>query len=288
MVGLDRPGTSPFGPAQRTWNLATHLAGVDVTLALPATAARPPHASSLRLLPYAQGGEALRSALASHDMVLIHTLALHDFPFLAGAGLPLVVDLGVPFGLELLEAPQAPPSDARRREFSEELRILNELLRAGDFFLCGEEARRGFWLGMLCANHRVNPHTLAQGADLRHLLDVVPDAIEGDDPRTGPLAAFCARPRRAPDQGLYVTPVEQVAQARAETIESLLEFNYWHRSSVERGGAIEYLAGQVRQLQAELERYRQGGEAQPREPSLRALLFRRIQQRLERLGGRFR
>jgi hypothetical protein len=181
---------------------------------------------------------------------------LHNFPFLAQTGRPLVVDLAIHFLPERLETNPPPPSALEASVFSEELRILNELLRTGDFFLCASEAKRGFWLGMLFANHRVNPHTLARGGDLRSLLAVVPELSDQDEEQAGPLATFCANPQHAPDQGLYVTDLERVAKDRGEVIEGLLEFNYWYGSSIDRGGAIEYLESEVRNLKAELEQYR--------------------------------
>jgi hypothetical protein len=258
VVGLDLPDNPDSWPTIRTWRLITRLPGVDVTVALPASSAAAAPAGPIRFLPYGADGVALQAALGSHDAVVVHSFALHDFPFLARAGLPLIVDLGVPFLLERLEVELTPPSDAQRDVLLEELRILNELLRAGDFFVCGSETKRDFWLGMLFANHRVNPHTLAVGSGLRHLIDVAPDAPEPEGEQDGPLAAFCACPRRSPDQGLYFTDLERVAEDRAAAIESLLEFNYWHQSSIDRGGAIEHLEGRVQALETEIERPRQG------------------------------
>src|SRR5438105_3677172 len=70
------------GPTNRTLNLASHLTDADVTLAVPTVADVEQSAGAVRLLSYAPDGEALRSALASHDVLLVHTLALRDFPFL--------------------------------------------------------------------------------------------------------------------------------------------------------------------------------------------------------------
>ena len=39
------------------------------------------------------------------------------------------------------------------------IQFTNRLLQSGDFFICGNERQRDFWLGMLAANGRLTPHT---------------------------------------------------------------------------------------------------------------------------------
>lgn len=268
-------------PASRTLRLASDLPGVEVTLAIPAAEERAGPPGEIRTLAYEPGGAALRAALRGHDAILVPASARNDLSFLGDAGVPVVVDLGVPSVREELDASGDRPADAHRAEFSEHLRVLADLLRAGDFFLCATEAQREFYLGMLFALHRVNPHTRAESADFRRLIDVVDPGAEGRSPRLEPLRDFCARPRRAPDHGLYTTDLERVAHDRGEAIESLLEFNYWHQSSQDRGGAILALEGKVRSLEEELARCRRELEARTTS-SLRDLVLERVKQRLGR------
>jgi len=238
-VGPARAGA----PADRLSALAASVTGLEVTLALPED--RPtPDAPPTRLLRYAPEGAEIRAALSDHDAILVEGFALHRFPFLGTSRLPLAVDLArlaplVDLTVRRLEAP-----DSWRDDFAEELRVLNDLVRAGDFFLCESESQRGLCLGLLLANHRVNPHTAQRDPDLRPLLAVVHPGPTGIEP----LRAFCEAPARAPDHERYVFDAERVAADRAQAIESLLEFNYWHQSSVARGEVIAALEAQILDL----------------------------------------
>ncbi len=58
-------------------------------------------------------------------------------------------------------------------------------VEAGDFFVCGSERQRDFWLGVLAANGRVNSHTYADDETLRHLVDVVGIGLPSREPAAG-------------------------------------------------------------------------------------------------------
>jgi len=60
--------------------------------------------------------------------------------------------------------------------------LTNRLARIGDFFLCGNERQRDFWLGTLAANQRVNPLTFARDPSLRSLIDVVSVGMPSREP----------------------------------------------------------------------------------------------------------
>jgi glycosyltransferase involved in cell wall biosynthesis len=51
--------------------------------------------------------------------------------------------------------------------------FMNRLVALGDFFICGNERQRDFWLGVLAANGRINPQTYRQDQKLKSLIDVV-------------------------------------------------------------------------------------------------------------------
>jgi hypothetical protein len=232
-------------PAARLPALAACLTGVEVTLAMPADRSVP-GAEHVSLLYYAPDGSALEAALSDHDALLVEGFALHRFSWLGTAKQPLAVDLAKLSVLGDLAARRRDAPDSWRGDFAEALRILNELVRAGDFFLCDSESQRELCLGLLLANHRVNPHTAQLDPDLRRLIAVV----QPDPGGVEPLRAFCDAPARAPDHGFYLFDAERVAADRARAIESLLEFNYWHESSVARGEVIVGLEAQVRDLRA--------------------------------------
>jgi glycosyltransferase involved in cell wall biosynthesis len=51
--------------------------------------------------------------------------------------------------------------------------ITNQLARSGDFFICGNERQRDYWMGVLTSNGRINPRNFQQDPSLRSLIDVV-------------------------------------------------------------------------------------------------------------------
>ena len=182
IVSHEAPGQAMAGPAIRYWELAQALAVEHaVTLAAPAPPAL--QGERVRLVGYEPGrGEALRAYLAEADVVVVTGYLLRHYPFLR-RGPPLVVDLYTPFVLENL-AIHAHRSVAGQEVLHRiNLAVLNEQLRDGDFFLCASERQRDFWLGMLAANGRVNPHTLRADSSLRQLIAVVPFGLPAEPPR---------------------------------------------------------------------------------------------------------
>ncbi len=52
----------------------------------------------------------------------------------------------------------------------------------GDYFLCGNERQRDYWLGILTANGRINPRTFNQDPTLLSLIDIVGVGIPDREP----------------------------------------------------------------------------------------------------------
>jgi glycosyltransferase involved in cell wall biosynthesis len=181
IVSHEAPGVSMSGPAIRAWELAHALSAEHrVTLAVPGAPAL--STEQLRLVPYDQDGASLRRCLAECDAVLASGYLLRHFPFLRD-GPPLVIDLYDPFILENLEIHSQAPLPDQSALHRVDLAVLNEQIQHGDFFLCASEQQRDFWLGMLAANGRVNPHTLRADASLRRLIAVVPFGLPAQAPK---------------------------------------------------------------------------------------------------------
>lgn len=185
IVGHEAIGRLMTGPSVRCWELASALAGeFDVTVAVPEALDVSPR--GFRLATYRRDApDDLESLAAATDAILVSGYLLRVFPFLGRLARPLVVDVYDPFPIENLEL-------HREREIDEQLAIsqgdfavLEELLRAGDFFICGSERQRDFWLGMLAACGRVNPRTYAADPSFRDLVDVVPMGIPDSPPVVG-------------------------------------------------------------------------------------------------------
>src|SRR5206468_11661898 len=49
--------------------------------------------------------------------------------------------------------------------------------------VCASEKQRDYWLGMLAANNRINPHEYDADPTMRDLIDVVPFGVPAEPPR---------------------------------------------------------------------------------------------------------
>lgn len=183
IVSHEALGAKMSGPAIRYWQLACALAKKhSVCLAVPDDPAL--ERKGLEVMGYQRaGGHSLSRLAADADAIIVAGFLLRRYPFLKETGKPLIVDLYDPFILENLEIHKTKPVDTQMETHTVNLSVLNEQLRLGDFFLCAHEAQRDFWLGMLAANNRINPCTLADDCTLRRLIDVVPFGLPEDPPQ---------------------------------------------------------------------------------------------------------
>jgi glycosyltransferase involved in cell wall biosynthesis len=99
----------------------------------------------------------------------------------------LVVDLYDPLVLENLHYYQQEPLPAQETLHRRTIELTNNLAGIGDFFICGNERQRDFWLGLLTANRRINPLTFDQDPSLRRLIDQVGIGLPDREPETRPL-----------------------------------------------------------------------------------------------------
>ena len=72
------------------------------------------------------------------DVIVFQGFLLHEVPMLIGSSKVIVVDLYDPFHLEQLELSRHDPLDRRVLEVGESVRVLNQQIRRGDFFLVRE------------------------------------------------------------------------------------------------------------------------------------------------------
>jgi SAM-dependent methyltransferase/glycosyltransferase involved in cell wall biosynthesis len=121
--------------------------------------------------------EELRNLARSHSYCLIQGDALRRYPVLKEVGVPLIVDLVTPIHIENL--------DRRGADYWESLSMMEEALRLGAAFICGNERQRLYWLGMLTALGRANPEVYKGSTDFRALVDVVPFGIPEEPPVKG-------------------------------------------------------------------------------------------------------
>jgi glycosyltransferase involved in cell wall biosynthesis len=191
------------GPPIRYWEWATALAGaLAVTLAAPSVAedAQP---AGFDLVRYRNKSDLL-ALTQSADAVLVSGYLLRRYPFLRSLACPLIVDLSHSFVLESLQTLASHDHERQWDAFSDRWQVLNEMLLAGDFFVCNTERQRDYWLGMLSALGRVNPDTYAGDPALRHLIAVVPFGLPGSPPqKTRPVLKGVYKSIRTSDKVVY-------------------------------------------------------------------------------------
>ena len=169
------------GTGVRNWELARALAvHHQVTLAIPNHTDLRPKNFRLHFFDFQKGD--LRSLAGEADVLILHGMLLHFHPYLRELGIPMAVDLYVPYLLENLVWHDRDDWSEWIPAYEEYLRIQLELLRAGDFFFCASERQRDYWLGWLHAQKRVNPHTYREDPTLRKLIDIVPFGVPDEAP----------------------------------------------------------------------------------------------------------
>lgn len=145
---------------------------LDVTLAIPSETSV--EVEGIQVVRYWDARPvSLQVLVENSDVVLVSGYMVEKFPFLTTTPTRRVIDLYNPFFLENLFYYLDEPMESQDRLNDHALALVNQLARVGDYFICGNERQRDFWLGVLAANHRVNPHTFAQDQTLRALIDVV-------------------------------------------------------------------------------------------------------------------
>ena len=188
LVCGDPVGATMAGPGVRCWEMARALARAGLPVVLAAPNADLPAGDGFRVECHGERPERLIALARQAGVVVVQGFLLHKVPALRTLGRPLVVDLYDPFTLENLVYFGRERLPFREAIHGEHLAVLNDQLRAGDFFLCASERQRDYWLGMLAANNRLNPRTYDADPTLRALIDVVPYGLPAEPPRAnGPV-----------------------------------------------------------------------------------------------------
>jgi GT2 family glycosyltransferase len=161
------------GPGMRYLEMARALSGpIEVTLAIPNETKL--QVSGLNIVRYwEERAGSLQVLVENSNIAIVSSYMVEKFPFLSSTRTRLVVDLYDPTILENLHYYLEEPVERQQTLNRHGIGITNRLLLLGDFFICGNERQRDFWLGFLAANERVNPLTFQQDSSLRRLIDVV-------------------------------------------------------------------------------------------------------------------
>jgi GT2 family glycosyltransferase/glycosyltransferase involved in cell wall biosynthesis len=161
------------GPGMRYLEMGIALSDkLDVTIAIPARTSL--HVPEIKLVEYQENRpNTLERLVEDSPVVLITSFLIDRYQFLKHTNARIVVDLYNPFVLENLHYYWNEPLGSQENLNKQSVDITNQLARIGDFFICGNERQRDYWLGVLTANDRINPLNFQRDQSLRSLIDVV-------------------------------------------------------------------------------------------------------------------
>ena len=191
-------GRDMAGVGMRHFEMARALSEeFDVSIAVPKIAGEP--IEGIPVLPILREGN-LPRLMKGAGVVIIQGDLFRRYPGFVPPKIPVVVDMACPILLEDLEnrrhrrggdGPEAIIQESL--EHDELLRMVNHLIRVGDFFLCGGERQRDLVLGMLLAQNRLNPWTYREDRQFEGLVSVVPYGVSDEEPAAhhpGPRATI--------------------------------------------------------------------------------------------------
>lgn len=177
IITPDHLGTMRIGLAMRHWEIAQALtqAGLRVTLAstrpIPADLPRP----GFHLEDLSRSSDRILEVASRHAAVMVQGTVLTDFPALRDAGRPLVADMVTPMHIEGIETSQ--------EHYVNSLKAIQHCLETADFFVCGNERQRLYWLGMLTAMGRVSKEDHRRDREFRQLIDVLHFGLPDEEPK---------------------------------------------------------------------------------------------------------
>jgi glycosyltransferase involved in cell wall biosynthesis len=182
IVSPDVVDTKMAGPGMRYLEMARALAeSMDVVLAVPADTGL--EEKAFHLVRYWEDRPGTVQVLMENcDVALISGYMVEKFPFLDSVETPLVVDLYDPFVLENLYYYSHQPLEDQNTLNEKAVEVTNLLAKFGDFFICGNERQRDFWLGLLAANGRITPRAFQDDPTLHALIDVVGIGLPRHEP----------------------------------------------------------------------------------------------------------
>jgi hypothetical protein len=184
-VCYDVIDTSMAGTGIRQYQLGRVLAQEhDVTIAIPNAPAAALTAPGLRFHQYRPDDwRTIESLIRNAAVCLIQSDIAAIFPQLAETQAVIVVDGYTPLLAEFMSGMSAAPLEEQVQHWELRMLFLAQQFAIGDFFLCASERQRDYWLGMLEAFGRINPATMQADSTLRNLIDIVPYALSGEEPR---------------------------------------------------------------------------------------------------------
>lgn len=179
LISPDSIGAEIAGPGIRYWEMAKVISrDFKVTLLVPGDQNLP----NADFLVERLNRSNLRKQLAKRDVVILQGLILDKHPSIKKSGKHLVIDIYNTAMLENLENEFHLERWEQNNHFTSVLNGIKKQLSTGDFFICASEKQRDFWLGMLSAMGRLNPHNYQMDKSFRKIIDVVPFGLPSEKP----------------------------------------------------------------------------------------------------------
>lgn len=172
--------TRMAGPAIRALHIAETLVAQHHRVELISTA-RCDYVHPTVPCRYVSWGR-LQRAVGEATVVIFQGFVSYHAPWLISGDKVLVIDLYDPIHLEQLQQLTDRPVLEQRATIDHTVRVLNEQVARGDFFLCASEQQRALWLGQLAALGRLNTENYRRDATFRTLIAVSPFGISPDPP----------------------------------------------------------------------------------------------------------
>jgi hypothetical protein len=173
----------------------------------------------------------------THRAVLVQGDVLSRYPVLAKGDANIIVDIVTPIHIENLNVGDA--------EFNVALQFIRDGLDRGNFFVCGNERQRLYWLGMLTAHGKLTRSGSARDQELRQLIDVLGFGVPEDEPVKQKNVLKGVRPGIGPDDFLLMwfggiwdwldplTMIEAVHQAHLVDPRVKLFFSFFRQAGRE-------------------------------------------------------
>ncbi len=173
IISIDSVGELVSGAGLRYVSLAQALSlSCAVTLAVPNE--NPPAIAGVNVITFKPDNVSrLRALMDTFENVVVSGIFALRLKNLKTTPAKVIVDLYDPIILENLFYENNQPLHKRVFKHFRSIQLTNYLTQIGDFFICGSERQRDFWLGVLAANGRINPVNFDASHDFRGLIDVV-------------------------------------------------------------------------------------------------------------------